>query len=143
MRIDDITINGSDKAESVIQSEQRSMEVCIKGSSSEPLTTDVMLVFNNKEGMPLATFAPGHYYGNLMKLPAGDFSIRKTIELPKILTRGYLHVDLMMHHPMVEYQLKAPECAVLETQGFQSGFGSAMTQNDNGLVGFDEIKHLD
>ena len=139
MRINDITINGSDKAESVIQSEQRSMEVCIKGNSSEPLTTDVMLVFNNKEGMPLATFAPGHYYGNLMKLPAGDFTIRKTIELPKILTRGYLHVDLMMHHPMVEYQLKAPECAVLETQGFQSGFGSAMNQNDNGLIGFDEI----
>lgn len=139
MRIDDITINGSDKAESVIQSEQRSMEVCIKGNSSEPLTTDVMLVFNNKEGMPLATFAPGHYYGKLMKLPAGDFTIRKTIELPKILTRGYLHVDLMMHHPMVEYQLKAPECAVLETQGFQSGFGSAMNQNDNGLIGFDEI----
>ena len=139
MRIDDITINGSDKAESVIQSEQRSMEVCIKGNSSEPLTTDVMLVFNNKEGMPLATFAPGHYYGNLMKLPAGDFTIRKTIELPKILTRGYLHVDLMMHHPMVEYQLKAPECAVLETQGAQSGFGSAMNQNDNGLIGFDEI----
>ena len=139
MRIDDITINGSDKAESVIQSEQRSMEVCIKGNSSEPLTTDVMLVFNNKEGMPLATFAPGHYYGNLMKLPAGDFTIRKTIELPKILTRGYLHVDLMMHHPMVEYQLKAAECAVLETQGFQSGFGSAMNQNDNGLIGFDEI----
>ena len=49
-----------------------------------------------------------------------------------------LHVDLMMHHPMVEYQLQAPDCAVLEVQGFQSGFGSAMNQNTNGLIGLDE-----
>ena len=60
------------------------------------------------------------------------------IELPHILTRGLLHVDLMMHHPMVEYQLQAPDCAVLEVQGFQSGFGSAMNQNTNGLIGLDE-----
>lgn len=138
MTINKVVINGSEKAESTILSDQKTLEIEISGHTEDPITTDVMLVFNNKDGMPLATFAPGHYYGNLMKLPAGDFHIRKTIELPKILTRGYLHVDLLMHHPMVEYQLKAPECAVLETQGFQSGFGSAMNQNDNGLIGFDE-----
>ena len=137
--INKVVINGTEKAESTILSNQKTLEIEISGHTEEPMTTDVMLVFNNKDGMPLATFAPGHYYGNLMKLPAGDFHIRKTIELPKILTRGYLHVDLLMHHPMVEYQLKAPECAVLETQGFQSGFGSAMNQNDNGLIGLDEL----
>ena len=140
LQIENIYINGTDNAESVIKSDQLSMEVCIKGTSLEAFTTDLMLVFNNKEGMPLATFAPGHYYGNIMKLPAGDFTIRKTIELPKILSRGFLHVDLMMHHPMVEYQVKAPGCAVLEVQGFQSGFGSAINQSDNGLLGFDEIE---
>ena len=139
MTIKKIVINGSEKAESTILSDQKTLEVEISGHTEDAITTDVMLVFNNKDGIPLATFAPGHYYGNLMKLPAGDFHICKTIELPKILTRGYLHVDLLMHHPMVEYQLKAPECAVLEAQGFQSGFGSAMNQNDNGLIGFDEI----
>ena len=139
MTINKVVINGSEKAESTILSDQKTLEIEISGHTEDPITTDVMLVFNNKDGMPLATFAPGHYYGNLMKLPAGDFHIRKTIELPKILTRGYLHVDLLMHHPMVEYQLKAPECAVLETQGFQSGFGSAMNQNDNGLIGFGEL----
>ena len=139
MTINKVVINGSEKAESTILSDQKTLEVEISGHTEDAITTDVMLVFNNKDGIPLATFAPGHYYGNLMKLPAGDFHICKTIELPKILTRGYLHVDLLMHHPMVEYQLKAPECAVLEAQGFQSGFGSAMNQNDNGLIGFDEI----
>ena len=139
MTINKVVINGSEKAESTILSDQKTLEVEILGHTEDAITTDVMLVFNNKDGIPLATFAPGHYYGNLMKLPAGDFHICKTIELPKILTRGYLHVDLLMHHPMVEYQLKAPECAVLEAQGFQSGFGSAMNQNDNGLIGFDEI----
>ena len=139
MSIGRISINGSENAESTIVSNQKTLEVEIAGHTDEPITTDVMLVFNNKEGLPLATFAPGHYYGNLLKLPAGDFTIRKTVELPKILTRGYLHVDLLMHHPMVEFQLKAPDCAVLETQGFQSGFGSAMNQNDNGLIGLDDL----
>lgn len=140
IHINNISINGTENAESTILSDQKTMEVCISGHTAAPITTDIMIIFNNKDGLPLATFAPGHYYGNLMKLPAGNFTIRKTIELPKILTRGYLHIDLLMHHPMVEFQLKVPDCAILETQGFQSGFGSAMNQSDNGLIGLDEIQ---
>ena len=138
LQISSIEINGSQQSSSVITGNQQTLRVVVKGHTDEPMTTDVMLQLNNKEGLPLATFAPGHYYGRLMKIPAGDFEIVKEIELPKILTRGYLHADLMMHHPMVEYQLKAPDCVVLETQGFQEGFGSAMNQNTNGLVGLEE-----
>lgn len=138
LQIHQIEINGTDEAYSVVASDQQTLRVVVRGTTREPMTTDLMLVMNNKEGMPLATFAPGHYYGQLMKVPVGDFEIVKDIELPHILTRGLLHVDLMMHHPMVEYQLQAPDCAVLEVQGFQSGFGSAMNQNTSGLIGLDE-----
>lgn len=138
LQIHEIEINGTDEAYSVVASDQQTLRVVVRGTTREPMTTDLMLVMNNKEGMPLATFAPGHYYGQLMKVPVGDFEIVKDIELPHILTRGLLHVDLMMHHPMVEYQLQAPDCAVLEVQGFQSGFGSAMNQNTSGLIGLDE-----
>ena len=138
LQIHEIEINGTDEAYSVVASDQQTLRVVVRGTTQEPMTTDLMLVMNNKEGMPLATFALGHYYGQLMKVPVGDFEIAKEIELPHILTRGLLHVDLMMHHPMVEYQLQAPDCAVLEVQGFQSGFGSAMNQNTNGLIGLDE-----
>ena len=138
LQIHQIEINGTDEAYSVVASDQQTLRVVVRGTTLEPMTTDLMLVMNNKEGMPLATFALGHYYGQLMKVAVGDFEIVKDIELPHILTRGLLHVDLMMHHPMVEYQLQAPDCAVLEVQGFQSGFGSAMNQNTNGLIGLDE-----
>lgn len=138
LQIHEIEINGTDEAYSVVASDQQTLRVVVRGTTREPMTTDLMLVMNNKEGMPLATFALGHYYGQLMKVAVGDFEIVKDIELPHILTRGLLHVDLMMHHPMVEYQLQAPDCAVLEVQGFQSGFGSAMNQNTNGLIGLDE-----
>lgn len=138
LQIHEIEINGTDEAYSVVASDQQTLRVVVRGTTREPMTTDLMLVMNNKEGMPLATFAPGHYYGQLMKVAVGDFEIVKDIELPHILTRGLLHVDLMMHHPMVEYQLQAPDCAVLEVQGFQSGFGSAMNQNTTGLIGLDE-----
>lgn len=138
LQIHEIEINGTDEAYSVVASDQQTLRVVVRGTTREPMTTDLMLVMNNKEGMPLATFAPGHYYGQLLKVAVGDFEIVKDIELPHILTRGLLHVDLMMHHPMVEYQLQAPDCAVLEVQGFQSGFGSAMNQNTTGLIGLDE-----
>lgn len=73
--------------------------------------------------------------GDIQHQPVGDFVIERTIILPEILTRSAVYVDLFLHHPMVENQLKAPNCCILETMGYQQGFGSAMTQIDNGIMG--------
>jgi lipopolysaccharide transport system ATP-binding protein len=47
---------------------------------------------------------------------------------------------LFIHHPMVEYYLKAVRCCLLECEGFQSGFGHALTQTSNGFIGLEDIK---
>ncbi len=138
LTITDIEINGTELSESTIQSNQRELKIKIKGHSKEELHYDVMLILRNKDGMPYATYAKGHYMGDIQHQPAGDFIIERTIELPKILTRGSIYVDLFLHHPMVEYQLKAPNCCILETIGYQQGFGSAMNQLDNGFMGLND-----
>jgi len=138
LKITNIEINGTPFSESTIQSNQRELIIKIEGYTLEELHYDIMLILRNKDGMPYATYAKGHYMGEIQHQPAGDFVIERTIMLPEILTRGAVYVDLFLHHPMVEYQLKAPNCCVLETMGYQQGFGSAMNQIDNGFMGLIE-----
>lgn len=57
-----------------------------------------------------------------------------------MLSKGVLQADLFIHHPMVEYYLKAVRCCLLECEGFQSGFGHALTQTSNGFIGLEDIK---
>ena len=135
LTISNIEINGTNLSESTIQSNQHELTIKIEGCTREEMNYDVMLILRNKDGIPYATYAKGHYMGDIQHLPAGKFTIERTIILPKILTRGVVYIDLFIHHPMVEYQLKAPHCCKLETMGFQQGFGSAMNQLDNGFIG--------
>lgn len=138
LKITNIEINGTELSESTIQSNQRELTIKIEGNSQEDMNYDVMLILRNKDGMPYATYAKGHYMGDIQHQSAGNFTIERTILLPEILTRGDIYVDLFLHHPMVEYQLKAPNCCILETMGYQQGFGSAMNQVDNGFIGLND-----
>jgi lipopolysaccharide transport system ATP-binding protein len=97
-----------------------------------------MLIFKSNVEIPYATYAPGHYYGNIQHLKKGDFDIEKQIELPKIISKGFIKVDLFIHHPMVEYLLQAPDCCTLECEGFQSGFGRALSQEQCGFIGLND-----
>jgi lipopolysaccharide transport system ATP-binding protein len=99
---------------------------------------DIMMVLKSKEGIPFATYARGHYMGEIQHTPKGHFSIRKKVKLPKILTKGVINVDLSIHHPMVEYYFKAPGCCVLECEGFQKGFGRTMNQDGCGFIGLED-----
>lgn len=135
LKVNRIEINGTPMAESIIQSDQRELEVLVEGKTTEDMHYDIMLVFKNKEGIPMASYAKGHYLGDIQKQEKGHFTISRTIALPEILSRGNLYVDLYIHHPMVEYQLKAPNCCILQVQGGQHGFGAAINQQEGGVIG--------
>lgn len=137
IHIDDILINGTPKTNSVIQSHQKILNIKIIGKTEKELKTDVMLVFKTKDDVPLMTYAVGHYKGEIKTLPIGRFAIDENIILPKILTRGSLYVDIFMHHPMVEFQMKANRCCILECDGYQEDFGFALNQHDGGLIGLE------
>ena len=137
LHIHNIRINNTDKTFSVIQSHQTHIMVELEGHTDFDLKTDLMLIFKSKDNVPLMTLACGHYKGEITDIPAGDFIIKKNIVLPKVLTRGIIYVDVMMHHPMVEWQLKAPDCCTLECEGYQEDYGFAINQHDMGLMGLE------
>ncbi len=139
LHIDCIEINGTEYATSVIHCGQHVLTVKIQGHSDEDMTYDVMLALKSQTEVPYATYAPGHYYGNICHLSKGDFCIERRIGLPSVLSKGILQADLFIHHPMVEYYLKAVNCCSLECEGFQRGFGRALTQIPNGFIGLEDM----
>ena len=135
LHINAISINGTEESTSTIRNGQTSLDIIIDGYTEEDMSYDVMMTLKSKEGIPFATYAIGHYMGEIQHLEKGEFSIKRTIELPKILSKGIINVDLYIHHPMVEYIMKAPDCCSLESEGFQKGYGRALSQEPNGFMG--------
>ena len=135
LHINAISINGTEESTSTIRNGQTSLDVTIDGYTEEDMSYDVMMTLKSKEGIPFATYAIGHYMGEIQHLEKGEFSIKRTIELPKILSKGIINVDLYIHHPMVEYMMKATDCCSLESEGFQKGYGRALSQEPNGFMG--------
>ena len=134
-----IDINKTKESYSLIKNGQESLDILIEGTSEEEMVYDIMMVLKSKEGIPLATYAKGHYMGDIQHSPKGHFSIHKQVKLPVILTKGIINVDLYIHHPMVEYYFKAPECCILECEGFQKGFGRTMNQDSCGFIGLEDL----
>lgn len=138
LKVHNVEINGTKAAQSVLRCGQDHIDVLIEGTTQEDMTYDVGLTFKSKDGMPLATYALGHCMGSIYHCPKGDFTINRKISLPKILTKGLIYVDLILHHPMVEYFLKAPNCCVLDSEGFQGGYGTTLGQRECGIIGLDD-----
>ncbi len=140
LHIDSILINGTEESTSTIHNGQTSLYISINGHTEEDMSYDVMMTLKSKEGIPFATYAIGHYMGEIQHLKKGSFSLNRIIELPKILSKGIIKVDLYIHHPMVEYMMKAPDCCSLESEGFQKGYGRALSQEPNGFMGLNNYQ---
>lgn len=135
LTIDNIQINGTSNSSSLIKKDQRSLAVVIEGTTKERMTYDVMVLLKSQEGIPMAMYSLGHYMGDIRTQEPGQFCIHRVIELPEILSKGNIQVDLNIHHPMVEYYMKAPNCCVLEAEGYQQGYGRTISQESCGLIG--------
>ena len=135
LHIESVEINETSKTHSIIRNGQEKLKVRITGTLDEALDYDLMLILKNEIGMPYATYAPGHYRGEIQHLEKGKFVIERIINLPMILAKGILKVDLYLHHPMVDYQMMAVDCCSLESEGFQSGYGRALEHQQNGFMG--------
>ncbi len=139
LRINKIKINGTESNCSTVISGQKFLDVEIEGETNIELKTDILLTFRTKDGSPLATLAEGHYQGRIITVSPGSFVLNKKIILPKYLSHGEIHCDLQLHHPMVEWQLQAPNCCVLDCEGNQDEFGYAITMEEAGLMGLETL----
>ncbi len=141
VRIDYISVNGSQDTQTTIVANQHILKVNIKGYCDEPMTTDLMMTFNTKDNITMAILAEGHYKGILMKFDRGEFEIERSIILPTFISRGNYQIDMMLHHPMVEWQMKAPGCITIDVQGSQIGTGAALNLADSGFAGLETMEN--
>ncbi|MDD7527279.1 MAG: ABC transporter ATP-binding protein [Bacteroidaceae bacterium] len=134
-----VIVNGTENSLSRIISSQHTLSVVVEGEVSDEIQTDLMLILKNKDEVPMAALAEGHCKGIMQHLRRGPFKLERKIQLPLFMGSGDYKIDLYMHHPMVEYQLKAINCATIHIDGFQEGFGRSLWQNEEGFVGLESI----
>lgn len=134
-----IELNDTEKCSSVVYSGQQTINFMIEGETNEEIRTDVMLIFKTRNEIPMASLAEGHCLGRIERLPKGRFKIERIIKLPKYISTGDYVIDLYLHHPMVEYQLKAPHCAEIHIDGYQENFGRPLRAHEEGFMGLETI----
>lgn len=140
MSISRFELNDTEKTESVVTAEQKILHLVIEGEIEENSLIDVMLIFKNQDEVPMASFAEGHCKGKMQVLKQGYFKIERNIQLPKFLSNGDYIVDIYIHHPMVEWFMKAPNCAKIHVDGYQEGYGRALRLKEEGFLGLESIE---
>lgn len=139
LSISKIELNGTENVKSTIPSFQHTFKICIEGYTGEDILTDLLLTIKNQEEVPMASLAEGHLKGKLLQIKKGKFNIEKTIKLPQFVCCGDFKVDIFLHHPMVEFQMKAINCAELHVDGYQEDFGHAINLKDSGFLGLETV----
>jgi len=141
LHITKIEINGTENSESVLLSGQKSLKVRIEGETTERMKYDVKVVIKNKESVPYAIYANAHTVGEISYQDKGKFVFEREIELPKMLCKGSLLVDLCLHHPTVEYQMIAENCCVLNSMGYQNSYGQVLLASECGFYGMSDSEN--
>ncbi len=135
--IHSIKINNSENVESTIVSNTKYLDVEIEGTTKEPFSFDLIVTFKNQSGVPLASLEEGHYKGIIETINIGNFLISKRIHLPKYLSKGVCVLDIVLHHPNVEYFLKCNDCAIINIDGNYDGFGVPLDLSARGFAGLE------
>ena len=133
LTIERIELNGTEYNRTVLKSGQRYLPLVIEGHSEEDFRTDPMVIFRNKDGVALAALADGHVKGRIEHLPRGKFRIERLIELPEFMSEGDYLIEIILHHPMTELQLRIPEGVELHAEGSYEGLGRASRLSEEGF----------
>lgn len=140
LSIKKIELNGTESPESVITSNQQTLDFLLEGDTSEPIPDlDVRLEFRNMYGTPMAILAEGHYRGLVQSVGIGAFQIKKTIMLPQFLSQGTYQIAILLHQPNVCHYMKASHCALIHVDGGVTQYGQPLILDRDGFFGLESI----
>ena len=134
--LDEISINHTDKASSLLSVSQRKLHVRIKGTAVNAKNCETALIIRNRDGCALAFYS---FNKNGLVDLNGPFDYESDIALPSDMHSGILKFDLIIHQPNIKYFLNAQECCVLEVEGQVSSTGQSM-QFEHGLLSLHSAK---
>lgn len=134
--VDSITINDSESCVIFIPLNSHKIFIKIKGETENPQKIDVMVIFKTTDGIPIATFSPGHYEGKLISLGIGKFTIESTIELPEYYGHGRCIASIYLHNPGIEGIVDFDDAVQITFEGAKTEYGNTLTINESGLSFF-------
>jgi lipopolysaccharide transport system ATP-binding protein len=138
IKISKIIINESEYTKSTIMPNQTEISVEIQGHTSVPFSGNIKLIFKTMEGQPLAAFAESAYKAQLMHFEMGNFTIKKTICLPRYLNAGDCSIDLLLYNKNTHY-FAARDCAQVHMMGNYDGMGMPLNVHREGFCGLDSV----
>lgn len=136
--INKIEINGTDRTESTIASNQEYLELSVSGETTEPFVANIQLKFFNRNNVAMATYSEGAYKGIMETVNVGSFSISRKIHLPKYISAGdyLLEFEINQHKQNgVTRFLWAKRCARIHVEGSSEQFGHPLSARWEGFLG--------
>lgn len=134
-----IKVNGSESNSVILMDDNNVLDIEVRGITLEPIIYDIMVLFKNLDGVPLASYCEGHYKGTLTKLPAGEFVIQRKIQLPHFLSCGDYFIDICMHHPSVCWYFEIRNSVRIHINGTTTEFGRALNSSTDGFFGLESF----
>jgi lipopolysaccharide transport system ATP-binding protein len=113
--VESILINGCSSDELLLD-ETPSLEIQVSGMIHQSIRLDVEARFHDMSETPLAFFSPGHEIGSAEKLPAGAFTLTRTVALPKLMRGNYL-LSLYLTDPDIIGWVDIPNAVLLRHEG--------------------------
>ena len=138
IHIERIVVNDTECDDSIVKAGQATLDIQIEGKADISFLTDLIVEFRNMMDVLLATLEEGSYCGKAIAVKDGDFCLRKTIVLPKYLSRGDYVLDIILRQPGSEYQLGARHAVILHVEGNAEIGGSPLSQGFMGLETVDD-----
>ena len=137
-----ILINDSDQTEVVLPGSRRDLHVLVEGNLTSKSHLEIEARITDLLGKPLGFYSPGHHYGKVDVYGEGNFSIERTIHLPRI-NKGEYILNLYISDPSIKYFAKIENTIRIIAEGSSTETGWVFEYDKGaGWVLLDDLKDL-
>lgn len=126
INVTSISINGSPNDELNISSDILRLEVVVTGKLSRSLRIDLECRITDIYGVTLAIFSPGHMRGEAKLHPAGVFTLKRVIILPKGINRGEYYLNMSITNPNYTGWVNIDRAVRIISEGYATKTGRAI-----------------
>lgn len=137
IHIETVSINGSEGNIVTIPANQKCVNFEINGYTDMEFRTSVTMQILTKDDVILATYSLGIYKGEILNIPAGKFSIKRQVHLPKYLASGDCFLSVSMYEPRIQDLLSIPKCVKIHFDGSCDEFCRPLVMKKEGFMGLE------
>ena len=134
IKLNEITINGSESNLININQENTKLAISIKGEIQERKKMALEIRLYDLKGILQGIYSPGHLYGRVPTYEEGAFEINEILELPDNLTKGNFVLDIDVTQPNVESLINIPQFVMIESNGIIGATGLEFSYDSCGLL---------